>query len=231
MLQGAFASTAARAMQYQVMWYQYLGYSDLMASVITSTALVGCIIGAFFGGIMSDWLHMAFPSHGRIVFGQAVDCGKLIILGMVLVTCDSSHTDTAGIHVAMCSLSFFFGFVSIMGYSAVVKPIFVEIVQPHLIAQALGTAAAVDGAFASFAGGPLVGIITQHIFGYQDTFLPISSMPFQLRRSNAAALGRAIVGVAAACTFLNLMAFGLLHFTYPRDRDFALNCSTKGSVQ
>lgn len=218
-MQGAFASTTVKAMQYQVMWYQYLGFSDLAASAITSAAPLGCLGGAIASGYLSDWLATRYPNHGRILMGQAADVAKLLVLFLIFVVCGSLDASDAGSVMIMTSLSLSFGFVSIMAYAGVVKPLFVEIVPPQLIAQVVGFAAAVDGAMSSFASTPVVGFITENIFHYKETHLAIGDMNEHMREANATALGRAIAAVTMSTTVLTVLSFGLLHITYPKDRD------------
>jgi len=218
-LQGAFASTTVKAMQYQVMWYQYLGFSDFVASAVTSAAPLGCIGGAIASGYISDSLARRFPDHGRIALGQVADTAKLLILVLIFLSCRSSLGNDTGTVAMMTGLTLSFGFVSIMAYSAVVKPLFAEIVPPNMIAQVIGIAAAIDGAFSSFASAPVVGYITQYVFNYHETTLPIADMPEHLRVKNARALGRSIAVVTVISTVLTVLFFSFLHFTYPRDRE------------
>mmetsp|Transcript_133386 Transcript_133386/g.414791 ORF Transcript_133386/g.414791 Transcript_133386/m.414791 type:complete len:566 (+) Transcript_133386:126-1823(+) len=217
-MQGAFACTTVKAMQYQVMWYQYLGFDDLTSSAITSAAPLGCLAGAIASGHLSDWLAARLPNHGRVFMGQAADTVKFIVLILIFVLCGSLDAQSTGSIAVMAILSFLFGFVSIMAYAGVVKPLFVEIVPPQLIAQVIGFAAAVDGAFSSFASTPVVGFITEHLFHYKETRTPIRYMDDSLRMSNAAALGHAIAAVTLTSTTLTVLSFGLLHITYPKER-------------
>jgi len=217
--QGAFACTTVKAMQYQVMWFQYLGFSDLTASAITSAAPLGCLGGAIVSGYLSDWLATRHPKHGRILMGQAADTVKLLILFLIFVVCGSLDVNDSGSATIMTVLSLLFGFVSIMAYAGVVKPLFVEIVPPQLIAQVVGFAAAVDGAFSSLASTPVVGFITEHVFHYKKTTLPIADMSSSVRQANASALGHAIAAVSISTTALTVLSFGLLHLTYPKERD------------
>lgn len=113
--------------------------------------------------------------------------------------------------------SFLFGFLSIMTYASVIKPLFAEIVPAQVIAQTIAVAAAFDGAFSSIASTPVVGFITEHIFHYQSTTLPFDEMSAHLREKNANALGRSIAAVTLASSALQILSFSLLHLTYPKD--------------
>ncbi|CAE7259474.1 unnamed protein product [Symbiodinium microadriaticum] len=234
-LQGAFASTTVKAMQYQIMWYQYLGFSDLVASSIACAAPFGSIFGSIAAGFISDWMAKHYPRHGRITYGQLMDFVKTVVLlytfdhklGSFTGESDSLSgeggkrervtPDTPNIFVTRSVLSFFFGFFSIMAYSAVVKPLFAEIVPAQMVAQVIALAAAIDGGFASIASTPVVGFITQHFFHYKSNTLPIKDMPADLRRGNAQALGQSIAWVTLTGSVVALVIFSFLHLTYPKD--------------
>eukprot|EP00913_Durusdinium_trenchii_P015070 g14132.t1 len=72
-------------MQYQVMWYQYLGFSDLSAASIACAAPLGSIFGAVCGGHIADFVAQLWPRHGRILFGQASDFLKIWVLLLTFV--------------------------------------------------------------------------------------------------------------------------------------------------
>ncbi|CAE7203688.1 unnamed protein product [Symbiodinium necroappetens] len=216
-LQGAFASTTVKAMQYQIMWYQYLGFSDLVASSIACAAPFGSIFGSIAAGFISDWMAKHYPRHGRITYGQLMDFVKTVVLLYTFVLSDTPRPDTPNIFVTRSVLSFFFGFFSIMAYSAVVKPLFAEIVPAQMVAQVIALAAAIDGGFASIASTPVVGFITQHFFHYKSNTLPIKDMPADLRRGNAQALGQSIAWVTLTGSVVALVIFSFLHLTYPKD--------------
>lgn len=216
-VQGAFASTTVRAMQYQVMWYQYLGFSDLSAASIACSAPLGSIFGAVCGGHVADFMAHRLPRHGRILFGQAADLTKIWVLLLTFVLTEVPRPTDYKIFLDRSALSFTFGFFSIMSYAGVIKPLYAEIVPPHMIAQVIALGAAVDGAFASIASTPVVGYITQRVFHYQSTSQSIKNMPTELRATNAQALGRAIAWVTVCSSAIALITFSFLHLTYNQD--------------
>lgn len=217
LLQGCFGSTVIRAMTYQTMWYQYMGFTDLMASAISGAAPLGCMVGAIISGYVADWMARLYPRHGRIAFGQVADLAKCFVLLYIFVISAAPRPDVPNQFVERTVTSFAFGLYSIMSYTSVVKPLFAEIVPAQIIAQTIALAAAIDGALASVASTPAVGYITTRLFHYKSTTLPIASMPLEMRMQNANALSRAIAWVTLVSTALQLVSFSLLHWTYPED--------------
>lgn len=217
LLQGCFASTVIRAMTYQTMWYQYMGFTDFMSSAISGAAPLGSMIGAIISGYVADWIARVYPKHGRIFFGQSADLAKGCVLLYTFVISAPPKPDAPNQFVERVIVSFAFGLYSIMSYASVVKPLFAEIVPVQIIAQTIALAAAIDGALASIASTPAVGYITTRLFHYKSTTLPIASMSLEMRTQNADALGRAIAWVTLVSTALQLLSFSLLHWTYPKD--------------
>ncbi|CAE8662173.1 unnamed protein product, partial [Polarella glacialis] len=229
-LQGAFASTTIKALAYMTMWYQYLGFSDTSAAMVTSAIPLGYICGAIASGYASDSLATHYPMHGRICFGQLANFMNIAVLALMFKVCNAPNPEEPGDFSKSCSLSFLFGFVSVMTYSAVVKPMFADIVPSNMIATVVGAAAAIDGAFASFASAPVVAYITENVFRYKQSTLAIADMPEWLRLNNASALGRGIACVMITSSVLTFLSFGFLHLTYPEDRKWTVDQEGESSV-
>jgi hypothetical protein len=79
----------------------------------------------------------------------------------------------------------------------------------------------VDGIVSACLGGPLIGLLAEQVFGYEQTSLDVNVMPEEQRLGNLGALTRALGVVTAACITGNLIAFSVLHYTYGPDRKAA----------
>lgn len=221
MLQGIFACTALRALSYQTMWGQYLGFNDVKASSISASFPFGCICGAYLSGKLSDIVARHYQDHGRILFGQSANLMSLLVFFLIYTTSSNTTLANAGLFWKMNLLNFLSGLFSIVSYAAVVKPIYVDIVPPNLIAQVVAMAAAVDGVTSSFISMPLVAYIAGH-FGYKNTDAPMVAIPLVVKETNARAFGLAMSAVTMGSTILLIITFSLLHLTYPRDRNLSM---------
>jgi hypothetical protein len=92
---------------------------------------------------------------------------------------------------------------------------------PNVLGSAVATNAAMEGVFSALVGGPLVGYLSQEMFGY--TLPPlgtaVADMDPAVRTANAGALGlgQALFYIAATPWTLCFMLYTLIHWTYPRD--------------
>jgi hypothetical protein len=222
MFQGVFACTALKALAYQTMWAQYLGFSDVKSSAISSSFPLGCICGAYVSGKLSDFMAKRYKDHGRILFGQCANMMSLLMFFLIYTFTRNATVADDGFFLKMNLLNFLSGLFSIMAYASVVKPIYVEIVPPNLIAQVVAMAAAIDGATSSFISMPLVAYVAQHFFDYRDTTAAMADIPLATREVNARAFGHAMGAVTVGSSLLLIFSFSLLHLTYARDRNLSL---------
>jgi len=82
----------------------------------------------------------------------------------------------------------------------------------------IGYAAAIDGVVSAMLGGPLIGFLSERVFGYQRTTLDVDAMPEEQRLANLEALSQSLGMVTSCCIVGNLLAFSILHITYKTDR-------------
>ena len=119
-------------------------------------------------------------------------------------------------------LFFLFGLCCSWCASATNRPILSEVVQPRLRATLLASLLAIEGSTAALFGAPLVGYLSEAVFGYRSTAgRTVASLPPHHRAENADALGRAIVWIGGVCWVLCFCVYGMVHGVYARDRDAA----------
>jgi hypothetical protein len=83
-----------------------------------------------------------------------------------------------------------------------------------------------ESVFASFAP-PLVGILAEHVFGYQPAAAGTS---VEADRENAAALGKAVFAEIAVPIAVCCLTYTALYWTYPADRQRAQMASLQAAA-
>eukprot|EP00746_Dinoflagellata_sp_MGD_P015098 gnl/MRDRNA2_/MRDRNA2_133395_c0_seq1.p1 gnl/MRDRNA2_/MRDRNA2_133395_c0~~gnl/MRDRNA2_/MRDRNA2_133395_c0_seq1.p1 ORF type:complete len:483 (+),score=90.90 gnl/MRDRNA2_/MRDRNA2_133395_c0_seq1:211-1659(+) len=217
-LQGIFASTARSAMTYLIMVFQYMSFTDFQAASLAGMGDVGQAVGALIAGGMSDAIAAKLPMYGRISLGQVGTLGSILLVSGACVhavndpsTLDNLSFFTAAIFMVVL------GFMAVVSYVGAIKPILAEIVPARMSASTLAYAAAIDGLVAAFIGAPLVGAVSENLFGYQNTDQTIPEMPAWQRKNNMLALSKSFLFVFEASTIMSFAIFSMLHFTFPQD--------------
>jgi MFS family permease len=213
LLQGAFVSTALEAHAFLIIWAQYIGYRNWVAGLLVSIGMLGTLCGCFFGGYLGDQYAVSDPDHGRVYVGQVGGSMMLIFWSIIMFM---PHTTEYVIWLAL--VLFMFGFVKNWEYVAAIRPILVEVAPNRRRATVIGYAAAIDGVVSAMLGGPLIGFLSERVFGYQRTTLDVDAMPEEQRLANLEALSQSLGMVTSCCIVGNLLAFSILHITYKTDR-------------
>lgn len=163
-LQGIVGSLPWTAMVFFTMWFELIGFSHNGTAVLLSLFAVGCALGSLLGGIIADRLSKIYPHSGRIMCAQfSASMGipfSLFLLRVIPQSVDSLLV--FGVTLFLMGLT-----ISWNG-TAVNAPIFAEVVPTKHRTMIYAFDRAFEGSFSSFAA-PLVGILSEKMFGYDDT--------------------------------------------------------------
>lgn len=80
-------------------------------------------------------------------------------------------------------------------------------------------AVAVEGGIGSLLGAPIVGLLSEEVFGYVRTTLHVSELAPDVRLLNATALGNSLACLTTLPWAISFIVYGIVHFTYGRDRE------------
>jgi len=100
--------------------------------------------------------------------------------------------------------------------SATLRPIVADISDEETRGFVLGYWLALEGCASAF-GAPVVAYLSQDIFGYTPSALPVSIMDETTRHINANALSNALVYTMIFPWLICIIFFTLMHWTYPGD--------------
>mmetsp|Transcript_18955 Transcript_18955/g.29910 ORF Transcript_18955/g.29910 Transcript_18955/m.29910 type:complete len:494 (+) Transcript_18955:185-1666(+) len=212
-LQGMFGCIPWSSMSFLIFYFQYIGMSDFRSSVLFGASMVGGALGGILGGLVGDRLSLWSGKHGRPLTAQIS-----VFAGIPLITAilwqlprDSSYFGTYLVTI------FVFGLTASWCATGVNRPILAEIVEERDRASVFAWMITIDGTFASLLGAPVVGMLAEHVFGYQPSQQLISEMPIDQREMNAVALSHALMACCIIPWVLCFICFSFLHITYAQD--------------
>jgi len=211
--QGLFGSIPWSAMNFNVMYLQYVGFSDYLAATLAVFFLAaqgfGNILGGYVGDILENWMKY----HGRPLTAQiTVFSGIPLVAITFLLLPKSNHY-----FWLYGSLLFLMGLMASWALAGVKRPMLSQIINRRDWASILALDSALEGASAAMFGAPVVGWLAQYVFGYQEMTGQVSEMAQEARMQNLAALGTAIVWMCVVPWMICFFLWGLLHWTYPQD--------------
>jgi len=213
LIQGAFGSIPWSALAFSTMYFQYVGLTDFGASTLSATFTIACAFGGLMGGFIGDRLARWSRYHGRPLTAQvSVFSGiPLVVLIYAVVPREADY------FLLYLGLLFLLGLLASWCAAGVNRPILCEVVHGAGRASIIAWLVAIDGSIAAVMGGPLVALLSEHVFGYSSTRQQVSDMSEENRESNAKALSLAMICCSVVPWFLCLVCYSLLHWTYKAD--------------
>ncbi|KAF8821766.1 transporter, major facilitator family protein, partial [Cardiosporidium cionae] len=211
--EGVLGTIPWSAFSFNTMYFQYCGMSDVQAAFITGSLLVGAAFGGVIGGRLGDIMYKWSKSHGRPLIGQLAIFGRvpLVIFAYTFIPKQSEY------FLAYFIVALLIGLSSIAGI-AVNRPILADVVRPDQRGKVFSIIVATEGSVAALLGAPLVGILAETFFGYQQTTKSISEMEIGVRNGNAVALAQALLYQTSIPWAISFFLYGLLHFTYGKTK-------------
>lgn len=213
-LQGIFGSMPYSTFGFLILWLQYIGFSDATAGMIVSMKSLGGMCGTLVAGMVGDWSARWSPDHGRIIVAQLADVLRVPVLFFLLLALPSANSGAAGYMVTLACLGFLMPFPSM----ACSRPVFTEVVRPDIRGSIIAYQSLVEASLGSI-GALAAGRLATAVFNYKTNRNDIASMPDEIRLSNAAALGQALLFTTTIPWTICTILYGLVHFTYKHDRN------------
>ncbi|CAN1338292.1 hypothetical protein LINPERPRIM_LOCUS37999, partial [Linum perenne] len=190
---------------------------ELLMEAKSTLFTVAISIGGLFGGKMGDILAKQFPNSGRIILSQ-ISSGSAIPLAAFLLLVLPDDPSTGFMHGLVL---FVMGLSISWNGPATNNPIFAEIVPEKSRTSIYALDRSFESILASFAP-PVVGILAQHVYGYQVPKRSSESIQqVETDRENAASLAKALYSAICIPMLLCCSIYSFLYCTYPRDRERA----------
>eukprot|EP00929_Paragymnodinium_shiwhaense_P007131 TRINITY_DN11107_c0_g1_i1.p1 TRINITY_DN11107_c0_g1~~TRINITY_DN11107_c0_g1_i1.p1 ORF type:complete len:601 (+),score=103.99 TRINITY_DN11107_c0_g1_i1:233-2035(+) len=210
-LQGIFGTIICTCLiSNQKLFFKLAGISDTVATVLTAEQLFVVAVGSVIGGHVGDFLAKKSGLHGRPLSAQIT-----LALSMPFVYFLYTGEDPGrGEVVTYAILIAMWGVVGCWAQSGTNLPILAEIVPPNERNRVMAWLYALENSVAKVLGPPVISFIAEHCYGY--TFGEDKDQAGENLHS-AKALGRVMTAVIMGPTFVCLIAYSFLHFTYPAD--------------
>eukprot|EP00929_Paragymnodinium_shiwhaense_P112894 TRINITY_DN81156_c0_g1_i1.p1 TRINITY_DN81156_c0_g1~~TRINITY_DN81156_c0_g1_i1.p1 ORF type:complete len:522 (-),score=84.09 TRINITY_DN81156_c0_g1_i1:345-1910(-) len=221
-LQGVFGTIPWSVMGNMILYMAKCGMKDEFTAVLSAAQLLSTIAGNLIGGKVADVLARRLGYHGRPLNAQiSVALG---ILPMYLIFW--GIPPESGDFWVYIVLNIAFGLLGTWAQSGTNYPVLSEIVPADARARVMAWEGAFENSVAMAIGPPAVALIATGMFGYDfgaerkaaEEAQKAGVEPSEEERlNNARALGAAMAAVVCVPWFIAFLAYGLLHFTYPRD--------------
>jgi len=212
-LQGCFGSISGAALQYMVMYFQYIGISDSKSGLLAGVGVTCCGMGYLIGGIIGDRWARASPLHGRAFTAQL---SVLVSIPLYYVMFERLQRD-ASMTTSYLVLIALQGLTSTWPKVGCNKPIFLEIVPKDSISSAISWEIAIEKTSGQFLGPVAVGLMADRMFGYSVATEQVANMAPDVQMANAVAMAHSLCLSTMVPSIICFCLYGLLHWTYQHD--------------
>lgn len=215
-LQGMFGTIPWVAMSFEIMFLQYLMFSDAQVGSMVSIWTLFQVLGPPIGGLLGDTLARISPDHGRAFVAQlSLALGMTLTVVFLAILPAAFESNMMWPYVVCKS---FFMMTASWCAAGVNRPILCEIVPTGNRASLIAWFVSIDNAVASCFGLPMVAFLAENVFGYQPTHMDVAEMTNEARAINAHALQTSLLYIETLPWLLCFLLYTALHWYYPRDR-------------
>jgi MFS family permease len=212
-LQGCFGSVPWSALSFLIMYFQYVQVPDSQAALLYSVMTLSQAAGHVLGGYIGDGLSAWSPYHGRPLTAQISVAAGIPMIVMVLWNVPSDAPNILPVAVMLC----IFGLTASWCAGGVNRPILTQLVPESRMGRAVAWLTAIEGSAAACLGGPLVGYLADHVFGYKVQSSDVSEIPEPIRLQNAIALRSGMLWMTILPWTACFVIYSTLHCTLKRD--------------
>ncbi|AFZ80455.1 hypothetical protein BEWA_033080 [Theileria equi strain WA] len=198
------------------LYFQYEGLSDLRAGVSTGLIIIGGLVGGVIGGFTSDYLHKRSEKYGRLIFGIVATAVRMVSLSTAFYA--FNRHNVYQFYPILAKLLFLIG-ASFATVSCVDRAILADVVHPRYQSSAIGFCRCIAGIGSSITFAPLLGILIERVYGYVPITIDLKYVPMELIEKNAYALRNSIMIVNVGTTFIVLLLYIVLCFSFGADAE------------
>jgi len=222
-MQGIFGTIPWSVMGNALLYFKLCGLEDFEASILTSEGTVMGIFGNLLGGMVADALAARLGYHGRPLSAQIT-----VAIGIPLV-----YMQFYGIPAGDGTFAMYFAIIAGFGVlgswaqSGTNFPILSDIVPPQDRSKVMAWECALENSVANAIGPVFVAFLAESCFGYKFGTQEDNGESLE----SATALGKAMAVTICIPWCVTLVAYTLLHWSYPRDMRRLLAKSASSEIE
>lgn len=213
-VQGVLGGTVCNAFSFDILYLQYLGFSSSALGFLIGVVVVPELIASITGGLLGDILEGKFGARGRAYAAQ-ICVSVLILYSLLCYIIMPATVGAAVVPFALCKVLLVMG--GEIYHPGVMRPLLARVAAPNRRASIIAWQFALEGTSAALLGAPLVGFLTEKVFGYTSTTRPFAEIDPVLRDNNRVALQRALAVMSVVPYIVCLGLNSLLHWTIAWD--------------
>mmetsp|Transcript_73473 Transcript_73473/g.175223 ORF Transcript_73473/g.175223 Transcript_73473/m.175223 type:complete len:499 (-) Transcript_73473:154-1650(-) len=207
-VQGIFGTIPWTVMGNNLLFFKFCGLQDWEASILAAEGTVAGVFGNIAGGMIADALARRFGYHGRPLSAQIT-----VAIGIPMVFFQFYGIPPGeGSFAAYFALIAGFGLLGSWAQSGTNFPILSDIVPASDRSKVMAWECAMENSLANAIGPFLVSTLAV-AFGYKFGSEEMNGQSL----SSARALGTAMAATICIPWVITLVAYTLLHWSYPRD--------------
>mmetsp|Transcript_41342 Transcript_41342/g.76948 ORF Transcript_41342/g.76948 Transcript_41342/m.76948 type:complete len:475 (-) Transcript_41342:388-1812(-) len=206
-LQGIFGGIPWSILGNNLLYFKLCGLEDWQGSLLTAELTAVGMLGAPIGGSIADFLARKLGYHGRPLSAQITVFTGIPLMYMQFYGLPPGQ----GTFWEYFAITAAFGLLGMWAGVGTNLPILSDIVPAEHRCKVMAWEGALESSTAAAVGPVAVSFLAQDLFGY--TFGEDMGDPLE----SASALGKAMAATICIPWTVTFLAYGLLHWSYPRD--------------
>lgn len=203
LVQGIFGATPFRVLAFKNMWLQSIGFSPATVASMIFVSELGHFPGICFGGWLGDKLAAWDKFKGRPYVAMMSLAGGAFLAWSLFTWIPTNNA----VLVTLCL--FWLSFQVCWCQVGCNRPVFAEIVASEHRASIMGWEIGLESVCSSIFGVPIVGYLSEHIFGYR---------PGTSDTANGLALGHAMLWMTVIPWLTAMFLYSTLPDALARDQ-------------
>lgn len=212
-LEGTLNSMSTYTQKFLTLYLQLVGLSDNATAGVAALFQGGFALGGLLGGILADYTVLKWPIRGRANLAASSTLAGLPLAYLIFK--GLPQTGSGAALAAYCVVGFIWAIIRSWGIPCCHNPTIAEVVPAHLRGMAYAFGRSLENAIGGAIAAPLVGIIAEKWFHFDNGVKPAGAGAADINNANA--LGSAIVVGIIVPAFASALCFLALNFTIERD--------------